>query len=246
MPTELFHKIIDDIATIPIITGINLQGLNEPLLDNRLEDFIRYALSKNPRLGMGIYTNGFLLTPARYDSLKASGLSRLIVSLNACDQEQHEDIMGVPGMFDKVCSHIEYAAKNPVNTVNVHAVFGYHRFNAKDVDRFYDRWGNWMEGMGIGLVCRQANWSGDMYVNKQRGIPLMNKCCSRAIRHISITCEGKVTTCCMDPFGKQVFGNLNHQTLREIYNSEEYVRFRKAHSNDEADQYELCRNCTRI
>jgi hypothetical protein len=247
MSEDLFHKIIDEVATIPLITGINLQGLNEPLLDKRLEDFIRYIGDTAPNVAVGLYTNGVLLTPERYRSLKAAGLSRLIVSLNAVNQEQHEKIMGIPGAFEKVCAHIEYAMEHPPHTLQVHAVYTSDTFSREDCLKFYERWGDWSEGLGIGVVCRDGNWGGSMYVPpRATGIVVGNQWCFRATNTIYITCEGLITTCCMDPFGKQVFGDVNTQTIREIYNGDKYTKFREDHANDRADNYDICRGCARV
>ena len=42
------------------------------------------------------------------------------------------------------------------------------------------------------------------------------------------------------------FGNVNDQSISEIYNSEAYVKFREDHANDRADLYDICKVCTRI
>jgi MoaA/NifB/PqqE/SkfB family radical SAM enzyme len=244
MCVELFHKIMDEIATIPSIDSIKLHGLCEPLLDKRLEDFISYAKAK-AAVSVGIYTNGLLLTPERHDSLRAAGLDSLVISLNAVSPEQHEAIMGMKGKFGTVCANADYAIKHN-KKVQVHAVYTTDTFTEADMRTFYARWGD-VRKTGNGLVIRDANWGGDMKIPpKSAGLIFGNMCCHRAINHVYITYDGIVTTCCMDPFGKQRFGDLKTQTLRDVYNGEPYVSFRVAHAQNRADQYEICKNCTRI
>jgi hypothetical protein len=249
MPTELFHKIADEIVTIPQITAINLMGLNEPLLDSRIEEFTRYLVDLRPKLRVGIYTNGLLLTPLRHDSLVSAGLHSIIVSLNAVRPEQHEQIMRMKGKFDTICANIDYARNGQCRAPHfeVHAVYTSDTFTQYDVALFYERWGSKPDGAGIGLVCTAGNFGGMLEVSPSAtGIRLGNTWCFRATNTIYITCDGLVTTCCMDPFGRQVFGDLKTQTIRESYNSEPYVKFREAHVNDRADEFEICANCTRI
>lgn len=244
MTRELFHKIVDEIATIPSITSIKLHGLCEPLLDRRLEEFVAYTKDKT-QTAVGIYTNGLLLTPERYDSLRAAGLDSIVISLNAVRAEQHEAIMGMKGKFDAVCANADYAISQNSRT-QIHAVFTTDTFTERDMDLFYQRWGD-ARKTGNGLVIRAANWSGDIEIpRKSMGVIFGNMGCHRATSHIYITHDGTVTTCCLDPFGKQTFGNLQTQTLRDVYNGEAYVSFRVAHAQNRADQYETCRGCTRI
>ena len=96
---------------------------------------------------------------------------------------------------------------------------------------------------GIGLVVWEGNWAGDnrlVYEFKP------NQHCYRATTSIYVLYSGVVSACCFDPYGKEAFGDLSKQTLREVYNSPKYVRFRQDHVNDEADKWEICKNCTRI
>lgn len=247
MTRELFRKIVDEVVTIPVVSNIKLMGLNEPLLDPRLDEFIGYIKSIGQNLGICIYTNGLLLTPKRQDRLREAGLTDLIVSLNAVRPEQHDKIMGMKNRFDTICRNIDYARGFSTPRVEVHAVYTSDTFTEADVQTFHDRWGSIAKGTGIGLVAQYANWSGDIDVPaKAVGLVMANEWCHRATESVYILFDGRVTTCCLDPLGKQVFGDLNTQTLREIYNSEKYTEFRRAHSQNRADEYELCRNCTRI
>ncbi len=247
MDRDLFHKIIDEIATIPVASGINLMGLNEPLLDRRLEEFVFYVRTQAHHVSTCIYTNGLLLNETRYQQLKNAGLDSIVFSLNAVTPEQHEKIMGMRGKFDIVCQNIDYALQFGYPRVSVHAVFTGDTFTEPDRDAFYSRWGDERAG-GHGLVIREANWAGQVDISSlgTTGITFANECCSRALSQIYITYDGIVTTCCLDPFGRQVFGDLKTQTIREVYNADTYLQFRTDHASDRADRYEICKGCTRV
>ena len=246
MTRELFHKIVDEVATIPVVSEIKLVGLNEPLLDYRLEEFIAYIRAVSPSMRIGIYTNGLLLTSVRHESLRTAGLTNLIVSLNAVRSEQHEQITGIRGKFETICRNVDYARRFDRPRLQVHAVYTYDTFTETDKDEFYSRWGDARKD-GNGLVICEANWGGELELPARAvGLSFANTCCFRAISQFYVTFDGKVTTCCMDPVGRQVFGDLNTQTIREVYNGELYLNFRRAHSEDRADEYPTCRSCTRV
>jgi hypothetical protein len=243
MPMSLFKRIIDDASTIPQIDTLKLTGLNEPTLDRFLEERLRYCKEKMPHALTQIYTHGAHLIPKRHDALRAAGLDSIIFSLNAVRAEQHERIMGLKGKFALVCRNIDYAIANRGEKhVEVHAVCNGDTFPAQDVVDFLIRWGHADEG-GYGLCVYEGNWTGD--TRTVRGFS-PNKCCFRAINQIYVMFDGRVSTCCFDPTGKQVFGDLSKQTIREVYNFDPYLQFRIDHNNDEADKYDICRNCTRI
>ena len=62
MSEELFRKIINDLASINYSETIGLYSNNEPLLDERILDFYKYAKEKLPNAKFSMYTNGTLLT----------------------------------------------------------------------------------------------------------------------------------------------------------------------------------------
>jgi len=243
MSQSLYAKIIAEAAEIPEIDTLTLVGLGEPTLDPHLESRIAIARARMPQVRIEIYTHGAHLPPKRFDALKAAGLSGIVFSLNAVRQEQHEAIMGLKGKFDTVCTNIDYAIANKGDmALEIHAVANPDRFPMDDCLTFYERWGKRGEG-GYGIAVYEGNWSGG---NRLIRSFKPNECCDRALRQIYVMYVGRVATCCFDPTGKQIFGDLNTHTIKEVYNGPEYFAFREAHFNDKADRYEICRGCTRI
>jgi len=239
MSMELWKKIMDEVGEIPLIFALKPIGLGEPLLDMRLEERLEYARDKVKFIY--IFTNGFLLKPERSKSLKAAGLNTVIVSLNAVNQEQHTKVMGVRGLYEKVCENIE-SARDAGLDVEVHAVWNGDQFTNEDAMEFHRRWGTVSTG-GCGLIVREGNWAGD--TRKVREWK-PNEHCFRATTQINVLWDGRVSTCCTDLLGKMVFGDLSKQTIKEVYNSEKYTTFREDHYYDRADKYAICAGCTRI
>lgn len=250
MDMDLFKKIIDEASTIPQFDCVVIQGLGEPLLDNLLEERIAYTAERMPQVvRLGFFTNGVFLTPERWDALMAAGTTWVVVSLNANTAEQHEKVMGLKGKFDKVVANLEYArAHLPEGRfLQVDAVLNHDSFNKQDMLRFYDKWGQKGVGDGIGLCIWEGNWAGDIR-SIQRGDNSLDpaSCCSRAIGNIYVMYNGVVTTCCFDPTGKMIFGDLRTETIREMYNRNPYLKFREDHNTNHADRYDICKNCSRI
>lgn len=67
MSEELFYKIISDLEEINYSGYLNLYVNNEPLIDNRIEDWYIYAKTHLPNAKMLLYTNGILLNLERFE-----------------------------------------------------------------------------------------------------------------------------------------------------------------------------------
>jgi radical SAM protein with 4Fe4S-binding SPASM domain len=247
MSMDLYRKIIDEAKDIESIDTIAFSALGEPLLDRFLEDRIRYLKQARPSWSpIELYTNGVALTPKRFEALKEAGLDSLSISLNAINQKQHEKVMGLKGKFGQVCSNARYAIDHADGKVNVHikAVFSGDDFTEEDQMRFYLTWGIKQYG-GYGICVRERNWANQIGRTMDDSFD-PNKCCFRALEQISILSDGRVTMCCFDPLDKFPLGDLKRQSIKEIYNSDKYVKFREAHNEDRAAEYDLCKNCTRV
>ena len=247
MQMDLFRKIVDEVATLGSVYEVIITGLGETTLDRDLVERVRYVHSKAPNLDIWVFTNGSHMTTDLYDKLVEAGLSKLTFSLNANTEEQHEKVMKLKGTFDRTCKVIDYAiAHKPKDfTIFVDAVADGKNFTVRDMDLFFSRWGVWAVD-GYGLVVGQGNWADEnCEAHPVRKQFKPNEWCSRSTGYIYVMYDGRVSACCFDPYGKLVFGDLNLQTLRDVYASDAYVAFRKAHVEDRADEYDICKNCTR-
>ena len=97
MPKEDFGRVLDSVAAaadphkvMVVITG------GEPLMRPDLEACGKMIYDKG--FPWGMVTNGFALTPERYQRLLQSGLRSMTVSLDGLE-EDHDWMRGVPGSF---------------------------------------------------------------------------------------------------------------------------------------------------
>lgn len=90
----------------PTVSKVSLIG-GEPLLDKKgLLFFVKNSRRKG--FGVGITTNGYLLTRDYFDLLFRNGLSEITVSLDSCRRQEHDKIRGIDGLFDRVISILRY------------------------------------------------------------------------------------------------------------------------------------------
>jgi radical SAM protein with 4Fe4S-binding SPASM domain len=71
----------------------------------------------------------------------------------------------------------------------------------------------------------------------------MQKFCSRPFHQLSVTYEGKVVLCCNDYFGQIEIGNVKTTPIKEIWENETFVRYRKELKKGNRAGLELCKVC---
>ncbi len=67
-------------------------------------------------------------------------------------------------------------------------------------------------------------------------------CCSLPYRQLIIRPSGKVSLCCNDPLGRCTLGDVNTQSLKEIWYGEEFNKVRE-NMIEGRDHYERCKYC---
>lgn len=89
MEWETYCKIINDLYSVGYNGRVALMLSNEPLLEERLIDMIRYAKNKSQRFFLDITTNGKLLTLKYVDKLFAAGLDNININDYRGDRDKN-------------------------------------------------------------------------------------------------------------------------------------------------------------
>lgn len=245
MGMDLYRKILDEAGTIPILERLTITGLGEPTIDKELIEKIAYARKvMHPKTEIDCYTNGSFLDAEYVRGLEKVGLSVLYVSINAIDNKKRQEIMGIDGYDVLEALLVKMIRELKKMRIVVKGVQEKDLFDGEEATEFVRKWGGLVEPgkNGRAFLHLEGNWAGWNYPVRttQR-----NACC-RATNHIMVLSDGRVCLCCQDYDGKVIFGDLNNQTLREIYRTEAYVNYRKSHMEGRRNELELCRTCTMI
>jgi MoaA/NifB/PqqE/SkfB family radical SAM enzyme len=122
--------------------SMNPQGTNEPLLDPKFEDYIKFA-SQHGFIDISMNTNATLLSEERANKLLESGVTRLRFSLDAATKETYEKIR-IGAKFEPVMKNIERfleikqrgGYELPVVGVNLCRM----KINEHEIDQFIEMW----------------------------------------------------------------------------------------------------------
>jgi len=80
MEWETYRRVVDSLAANAYRGNIAFNLYGDSLLDEKLEDRIRYAAEKSPLLHPIVYTNGDKLTVERFLGLKEAGMDLMMLS----------------------------------------------------------------------------------------------------------------------------------------------------------------------
>lgn len=228
MPGELIDRLINEMAEWKHRFYFTPFKVSEPLLDKRLHDICKQVNEKIPNARIRIFTNGQALNMKRAEELHDIDNLELWVSLNTHIAEEYEPLMGVK--WDTVIRNLdalhETDFRHPVNVLRVGHSYAFAEY-------VVDRWPRFEPAL-----LKRDSWLG--YVDPDaKEIP--HTPCPRWFE-LSIMANGKAALCCMDSTGEYGRGDVNTQTLLEIYNAPWWRERREQMLDRHA--VPICQTCT--
>lgn len=254
MDFNLYKKCIDEIAQFPDkVKVLRFVGIGEPLLHKNIVDMISYAVVCNVAHTVEILTNASLLTPAMSDALIASGLTRLVVSLQGTTKEKYRQVGGVDIDFEKFIGNLRYFFECK-NKVHVYFKIVDSALDGKeDEQRFYQVYGDLCDTMAIEYavpIHAGINY-GNVLKRKdqdvtQFGLPVTEvKICPQPFFHLQINPDGKVVPCYSFEY-PDIMGDCNNETVNAIWNGKKFQHLRRMMLNGSENVCETCANCNII
>jgi len=254
---DFFRKTIDELHRELMYLIFYFQG--EPYINPNFLDMVKYAADRN------IYTitstNGHFLNDENARKTIASGLDRMIISLDGTTQEVYEQYRKegnidtvLAGARNMVRLKKELGSRKPylifqflVVGPNEHQIPDLYRI-AKEVGvdevklktaQIYDF------AQGHPLIpknekyARYKKLADGSYAIKNE---LLNQCW-KLWHSCVITWNGKVVPCCFDKDASHLMGDLNNHTMREIWKDDAYASFRNQIFRGRSE-IDICNNCT--
>lgn len=223
---------------------LHLQGYGEPFLDKTIFEKIRFAKDiKIPYTFM--VTNASLLKGSDFEDLIQSGLDKLKISFYGTDKESYEEIHA--GLsYDEVKGNVfklletkkRLGAKTPVIRIKYIGSLGRY------LTVFFWQWAfkTWpsfarfkFHNYGYG-----KDFARPLIENPDRRCPMVEESV------MQILWDGLVVPCCYDFDGRMVLGDLNRQSMADVWRGQRYAKFREIHRNRQYEKLPVCLNCDRL
>lgn len=252
MSLELYQKIIDEISAFA--SDIYLQHRGESVIHPKLSEMIRYAKAKG--LNTKLHNNATLLNEKRSEAIIDAGLDFVSFSFDGYTKETYEENRK-GGNFEKTLSNIKEFlrlkqkknSKTPFTQLQVMEIW-----SGKDQQELSQERENFLRELdGLGLdkldIRTPHNWAGGinpatearMRAQKKHYVP-----CTFPWYSMTIFWNGQTIICPQDFMGKLIMGDVNKQSIREIWNGEKMRDMRRRLTNKKFEDWMPCLTCDKI
>ena len=126
MSEQLYMKILSELKEINYKGSLGFWCNNEPLVDERIFDFIKKARDVFPNTPFGMYTNGILVNKEKAERLFKLGLNRLVISNYDDDFKLLNGVRDVYENLDPNLGDVEISLqlKNNFKSYRAHETLG--------------------------------------------------------------------------------------------------------------------------
>ena len=253
---EEFDRILSKLPEETAYLTLYFQG--EPFLNRHFFSMVK--LAKQRRMIVATSTNGHFIDSNNASKIIASGLDKIIISLDGADEETYLNYRR-GGDFEKVISGIrnlseerkEQKSSSPLivlqflvfrqNQMQINQVrqlgkeLGADVLEIKTAQHYNFRHGNDLMTTIDKYSRYRKNKSGGFELKKK----LRNRC-RRMWTSCVITWDGNVVPCCYDKDAKHSYGNILEKDFDQIWKAEGAQEFRKRLWRSRK-QIEMCMNC---
>ena len=247
-----FETLKNLVASIPNQTkfSFDISAIGETLAFKRLPEFIAYMKRERPRVNTIVSTNGLLLNEDTARALIESGLDSLQISLFGADAHDHEFITGSKS-FDRVCANIKTAwrvrAKMKSRKPYMQTFMMECVETKGKIDEFVQHWSQYVDEAFSRPIYNLGRDIAGMTPTFRKTAEAQRYPCIMPWYSTAIRSTGDVLACYMFHWHSETkehrIGNINEQSLREIWGGGAFKAFREAHLSMRLDDYPVCQKC---
>jgi len=224
MTDDLFHRIVDEAVAMGVTTITPFLN-GEPFLFPRLFEWLDYLKERNIRFLL--YTNASVLTKDKAEKMNDyPNIIELCFSMHGYDKKSYESQMILN--YENSVRNIEYFISIAKIPYKVHMIAS--EINIPGADQFKAKWGDKAQ------IFKYANWAG----KRPASMAGEQHPCPRILTEMTIYWDGRVNLCCMDSDAGVILGDLNKQSLREVWESNQWMRDKHKAMDF---NWHLCRDC---
>ncbi|MGD9548567.1 MAG: radical SAM/SPASM domain-containing protein [Candidatus Krumholzibacteriia bacterium] len=238
MPEATWRKIVDDtrgwgVTYRPFLT-------NEPFVDNRMPEIVRYIKQNDPTARVEFNTNGELVSEKLGAALLEAGVDIMRFSIDGFSAATYEPSrVGIS--YAKVLERTVRFLEMWDQGGHRDRVFTEVRMievpeNAHEVQAYREFWGPRCSDVVITSLY-QWPWTG------QKPEDVVLKPCLKVLDEMFFYTNGKATLCCWDVHEKAVIGDVNEQSVQEIWEGYAARCLRAILDDGRRDLIHLCSRC---
>ena len=239
MDINLAKNLVDQMAGFNSKIEVIFHGAGEPLLYKPLPELLNYA-GRYENLSFGFLTNGMLLTREKASEILKTRISWIGFSLDGLDKEKFERY--------RIGADYEMILENVLNFLELNKKAGKKVFitvnmtvqeEMKDeVENFINFWIEKADQVTISPYRPIGSRISELVDKDAKRIP-----CYMLHELMMIYWDGKAGLCCEDWYNDGEMGDLNKNSILEVWNNRKFRRHRRLHEKKLYRKVPLCENC---
>lgn len=238
MELELFKCVVDQIEGQ--VEAVTLASRGEPLLCKDIVGMLEYISGKF--LGLKVNTNAWYLNEEKAHALLAAEANTIVFSADAADEELYAKLR-VNGRLDKVLENVRMfasiKAKHYPNSRTITRVSGVKFSDQQDFDTIEKFWKDYVDQVAF---VDYNPWV-SVYDAEATGVDAP---CSDLWRRTFVWWDGRINPCDVDYLSSLAVGDINKDSLSDIWTGEGYARLREQHLEGAREGLMPCRNCSLV
>jgi len=235
MNFELFKKIIDEIAGKVPALRLSLRG--ESTLHPKFIECIEYAKSKGIK-EVSTLTNGSKLTVSYFDSIVKAGIDWITISVDGLGEE-YEKIrkpLRFNDMLQKIKDMHQYKLDNGLHkpVIKIQSLWPAIKNNTS---LFYNTFAPITDLIAFNPLIDYLQQDSDI-------VYIENFSCPQLYQRIVVGADGSVMMCSNDEENDHIIGDVNRETIYDVWHGEALNKVRKLHQEDDGyKNLDVCRRC---
>jgi len=243
----LFKKVINEISDYKDhVEKVMLYLDGEPLLDKCLVERIQYTKKKGIKI-VNIASNASKLDQETSKNLISAGLDEIYITIDSTKKEVYEKIrrgLNFDTVKENVLNFINI--RNQLNSklkIRIQMIKQPLNFEEAEIFQNY-----WFEILGLNdqvVIQKSHNWASKVEVMKYGDESDVNKIpCIALWGTFVMHVDGEVPLCCMDSKTNIKIGDINKNSIKDIWKGRKINAIRKKHLENERADIPLCNGCT--
>lgn len=240
----LFERIVNEAISIGV-KALLLHNYGEPLIvsDSDFAYFLNYIRSKSKSIFIKLDTNAMLLIEEKIKIIIENNVSEVSITLGGATAKTYSSItrgQDLEAVELNILNLINYKKRLkkilPKVSVNMIRMID----NQNEIGPFLKKWQNIADSVSIIGYSTRAGSLVDRSTGKKAIEPIP---CFRLWKQMVICNDGKVALCCNDWDCRYSLGDVNYQSISEIWHSKKLNEYRLLHLNRQRDKIPICSIC---
>ena len=244
MPEDTFKKLADEAGKYGAY--LRISGGGEPMLHPQATELLVYA--KEVGCKIGLITNGSAFTEKNTRALLEAGIDMIEVSVDACDEATY-NVVRKGLKWDRLLKNTRrlLAMRYELGSQSKIVVSGVNQEEV-DIDKVEAFWRNDI-GVDNFIKRKFLTWGVNTELDDSRSadssqyLDTEKVPCPFIFERLNIDTRGNVMVCGYDIAANTSMGNVNTQSIKDIWHGEGFQFYREKHLSGHGKDIGMCASC---